>query len=188
MAYKKYKQITWLNEATDGTIPDGAPSMNADNLNRMEFGISKSFSKDIGFISFYCKATPPDGWLVCDGSAVSRTDYEDLFLCIGTNFGVGDGKTTFNLPDLRGEFIRGWNSSLSGYDANREFGSKQEATEFCHASNTVKYVGNGEGEGSTKTFGTYYGSYNYDHTTFNIRPNNIALLPCIFTGVFHEEE
>lgn len=49
--------------------------------------------------------TPPDsstGWLVCDGSAVSRTTYSLLFAAIGTTFGVGDGSTTFNLPDLRG--------------------------------------------------------------------------------------
>ena len=46
--------------------------------------------------------TPPIGWLVCDGSAVSRSTYPQLFAAIGTNWGVGDGSTTFNLPDLRG--------------------------------------------------------------------------------------
>ncbi len=52
-------------------------------------------------------ALVPGGWLVCDGSAVSRTTYAGLFAVIGTNFGAGDGSTTFNLPDLRGRFIRG---------------------------------------------------------------------------------
>lgn len=47
-------------------------------------------------------STIPSGWLECDGSAVSRTTYADLFAVISTTFGVGDGSTTFNLPDLRG--------------------------------------------------------------------------------------
>lgn len=50
---------------------------------------------------------PPAGWLVCDGSAVSRAQYPALFAMIGTAWGEGDGSTTFNLPDLRGRFLRG---------------------------------------------------------------------------------
>lgn len=49
----------------------------------------------------------PNGWLLCDGSAVSRTSYERLFDIIGTQFGIGDGSSTFNLPDLRAKFPRG---------------------------------------------------------------------------------
>ena len=51
--------------------------------------------------------TVPDGWLLCDGSAVSRTEYADLFDEIGTVWGEGDGTTTFNLPDARGRTFRG---------------------------------------------------------------------------------
>ncbi|MBF0238566.1 MAG: tail fiber protein, partial [SAR324 cluster bacterium] len=51
--------------------------------------------------------TPPTGWLYCEGSAVSRTTYADLFTAIGTTYGSGDGSTTFNLPDYRGYFLRG---------------------------------------------------------------------------------
>jgi microcystin-dependent protein len=50
---------------------------------------------------------PPPGWMLCDGSAVSRTTYANLFTGIGTGWGSGDGATTFNLPDLRGLFLRG---------------------------------------------------------------------------------
>lgn len=50
----------------------------------------------------------PAGWLFCDGAIVSRATYPTLFLAIGTIFGAGDGSTTFQLPDLRGEFLRGW--------------------------------------------------------------------------------
>jgi microcystin-dependent protein len=52
-------------------------------------------------------STIPSGWLLCDGSAVSRTTYATLFAAIGINFGGGDGINTFNLPDLRGRFVRG---------------------------------------------------------------------------------
>lgn len=52
-------------------------------------------------IKMWGKATIPDGWLECDGSAVSRTTYSALFDEIGTSFGVGDGSTTFNLPNLQ---------------------------------------------------------------------------------------
>jgi microcystin-dependent protein len=49
----------------------------------------------------------PSGWLLCDGSAVSRTAFPDLFTTIGTRWGIGDGATTFNVPDLRGRFSGG---------------------------------------------------------------------------------
>lgn len=53
----------------------------------------------------------PTGWLLCDGTAVSRTTYSDLFSVVGTTYGVGDGSTTFNVPDLRGRFPLGRNTS-----------------------------------------------------------------------------
>jgi microcystin-dependent protein len=55
-----------------------------------------------GAVQLYAGTTLPDGWLYCDGSEVSRTTYADLFAAISTTYGVGDGATTFNLPDLRG--------------------------------------------------------------------------------------
>ena len=59
--------------------------------------------------------TPPTGYLVCDGSAISRTTYVNLFLVLGTMYGNGDGSTTFNLPDYRGKFLRGTDNG-SGTD------------------------------------------------------------------------
>lgn len=56
-----------------------------------------------GLIQMYAVATAPTGWLLCDGSAVSRATWAALFAVIGTTFGAGDGSTTFNLPDLRGK-------------------------------------------------------------------------------------
>ena len=62
----------------------------------------KIVSAPVGMISPFGGSTAPDGWLVCDGSAVSRTDYADLFAVVGTTYGAGDGSTTFNLPDCNG--------------------------------------------------------------------------------------
>lgn len=62
-------------------------------------------------VAYACVANqaspPPDGWLLCDGRAVSRSTYDDLFAVIGTLHGGGDGVNTFNLPDYRGRFLRG---------------------------------------------------------------------------------
>lgn len=55
-----------------------------------------------GVLTMWCTGTPPTDWLLCDASAVSRTTYAALFAVIGTTYGVGDGSTTFNLPDFRG--------------------------------------------------------------------------------------
>lgn len=60
-----------------------------------------------GTVLSYVSATAPTGWLNCDGTAVSRTIYANLYAIIGDSFGEGDGSTTFHLPDLRGQFLRG---------------------------------------------------------------------------------
>ena len=67
-------------------------------------------STPAGVLSNYAGAAAPTGYLECDGSAISRTTYAGLFTAISTMYGVGDGSTTFNLPDLRGLFIRGFNN------------------------------------------------------------------------------
>lgn len=72
----------------------------------------------LGSIATFAMPEPPDGWLTCDGQEVSRQVYTALFTKIGTIFGKGDGKYTFNLPDLQGMFVRGW-------DGKRRFGSFQ---------------------------------------------------------------
>lgn len=56
-------------------------------------------------------SVPSADWLVCDGSAVSRSTYSGLFALMGTSFGIGDGSTTFNLPDLRGQFVAGYSGA-----------------------------------------------------------------------------
>lgn len=66
----------------------------------------------------YAGAAAPDGFLLCYGQAISRTTYADLFGIISTTYGVGDGSTTFNLPDLRGRVVAG-QDDMGGSSANR---------------------------------------------------------------------
>lgn len=66
----------------------------------------------------YAGSSAPTGYLLCDGSAISRTTYSDLFGIIGLTYGVGDGSTTFNIPDLRGRVIAG-QDDMGGSSANR---------------------------------------------------------------------
>ena len=66
-----------------------------------------------GSMMWWPKSTAPSGWLIRDGSAYSRTTYANLFKVIGTTFGSGNGSTTFNVPDDRGRFIRGYKSGTS---------------------------------------------------------------------------
>lgn len=73
-----------------------------------------------GEIRMYGGAAAPTGWLLCDGSAVSRTTYSELFAVLSTTFGTGDGSTTFNLPDFRGIFPKGAGTTTraAGVDAS----------------------------------------------------------------------
>jgi microcystin-dependent protein len=64
-----------------------------------------------GSVMAYMGAVAPAGWLLCDGSEVSRSEYSMLFAVIGAASGAGNGSTTFNVPDLRGRFLRGWNGA-----------------------------------------------------------------------------
>jgi len=61
----------------------------------------------VGVINAFGGAEAPKGWLLCQGQAISRTDYADLFEVIGTAFGSGDGSTTFNVPDMRESVPKG---------------------------------------------------------------------------------
>lgn len=85
-----------------------------------------------GTIIMFGGPTTPAGHLACNGAAVSRTVYPELFAAIGGYYGAGDGSTTFNLPDFRGIFPRGWDNGR-GVDPSRTFGSLQGSLFASHA-------------------------------------------------------
>lgn len=95
-----------LGHATDTTIARSSAGVVTIEGARIE-------TARIGEIITWTTSTAPTNTLVCDGSAVSRTTYADLFAVIGDDFGTGNGTTTFNLPDFRGRFLRGYANGSS---------------------------------------------------------------------------
>lgn len=93
-----------------------------------------------GIVDHYAGVTPPTGWLVRDGSAISRTVYAALFAVIGTTFGAGDGFNTFNLPDDRELFDRSWGGSSSG----RALGSYQADQIKAHTHTVLRGTSEGD--------------------------------------------
>jgi microcystin-dependent protein len=154
-------QVTAVKLAADAVIPAGAIMPFAMNSN-------------------------PTGWLACNGDDVSRSTYAALFSAISTEYGSGDGSTTFTLPDLRGYFVRGYGTNSDG-TASGGFGDKQADAFESHTHGFVdgqSYLVPSTTEGA----GRAYGAGGVDTTvTFDAgsgtetRPRNIAMLYCIKT-------
>ena len=141
-----------------------------------------------GSIVYHAANSPPTGFIKANGAAISRTTYADLFSAIGTTFGAGDGSTTFLVPDLRGEFLRGWDDAR-GVDTGRSFGSAQADELEAHTHLGRSPPGTRWLAGySTYTGGGAWGSERDGNTLTAVssstggaetRPRNIALLACI---------
>jgi len=144
-------------------------------------------------VAFFARNSAPTGWLKCNGAAISRSTYANLFAAIGTTFGSGDGSTTFNVPDMRGYFPRAWvdDGSVGGA---RTFGTTQTDAFQGHwhqytgttTDNTGGIGGIIDGP-NTQTGGggnlilgpISDGSNGTPRTASETRPSNIALLACI---------
>ncbi|KAF6692944.1 tail fiber protein [Pseudomonas sp. EKM23D] len=134
----------------------------------------------VGAVVGFMSPNAPLGWLKANGSAVSRTTYADLFALIGTGFGAGDGSTTFNVPDLRAEFLRGYDDGR-GQDPGRTLGNAQAASVESHTHTILNMAssfsfsaaggGNAPGGQSTAATQAYGGS--------ETRPRNVNVLFCI---------
>lgn len=96
--------LTELNDGTDERLQIAAGSLQP--------GVP------VGIVSAFAGSTAPEGWLFCDGSAISREAYDALYAVIGSTYGDGDGSTTFNLPDLRGRVAAG-RDDMGGIAAGR---------------------------------------------------------------------
>jgi len=137
-----------------------------------------------------------DGVLWCAGQAVSRITYSRLYqkvshLIPGQMWGAGDGATTFTLPDLRSEFLRGWDGGR-GVDSNRLFGSTQgdQIKTHEHSLNNAgsnRFARYNESEGNSNPWGSGNGSKFEGEFSFSTqptggnetRPRNIAVLLCV---------
>lgn len=110
------------------TAPTASTGTRSNQLATTVFvGAECAIAAPVGSVYTFAGATVPTGWLKCNGALLSRTTYAALFSVIGTTYGAGDGATTFALPDLRGEFVRGVDDGR-GVDAGRTLGSAQAAT------------------------------------------------------------
>lgn len=141
-----------------------------------------------GAVLPFARTTAPTGWLKCNGQLVSRATYPGLFSAIGTTFGAGDGSTTFAMPDLRGEFVRGLDDGR-GVDSGRTLGGFQDGQMPAHSHNVSTQAGTNAGSNLAQTD---RGAYDYNQprptstaggTSNNSenRPRNIAMLYCIKT-------
>lgn len=175
------------------------PTVDASQLTNLPAGIPA------GLVAYFAMSTAPTGWLKCNGALVSRTSYAALYAAIGTTFGVGDGVTTFGLPELRGEFIRNLADGRA-VDTGRVLGSAQDEAYLNHshiawadtggAHEHSLPVSSSTGIGSSRTVpGEYAGPAQntssagaHSHTITvaasttggtETRPRNVALLACI---------
>lgn len=135
-----------------------------------------------GTVITFAGSTPPTGYLEANGAAVSRTTYAALFAVVGITYGGGDGTTTFNLPDLRGEFIRGWDHGRN-IDTGRTLGSAQTGTSVQIQGSSpfvVRIANNTENPFSQGSDAGGWSSYTSASSSFGyVRPRNVALLMCI---------
>lgn len=100
--------------------------------------IQPSSEAPTGVVQAFAGSTTPQGWLLCDGSAVSRTDYAALYAVIGTTYGAGDGTDTFNLPNLVDKFVEG--SATSGTVKTAGLPNITGSFDLLYATNNVAII------------------------------------------------
>lgn len=124
------------------TLPDSDGNdgevLSTDGSGNLSF-VALAAAVPTGSVHQMATTTAPAGYLKCNGAAISRITYADLFAIIGTTWGAGDGSTTFNVPDLRGEFVRGWDDGR-GVDNGRSFASSQSSRNKSHSHSATSTV------------------------------------------------
>ncbi|AZO96796.1 hypothetical protein D7D81_16605 [Halocella sp. SP3-1] len=196
----------FVKPGDNGSLPKIAETVNADTLDGKHYSdiqgwvqtwIDKNVDTDIpaGSVFWFAAQDPPSSYLECNGAGISRTTYSDLYDVIGSIFGEGDGESTFNIPDLRGEFIRGWDNGRN-VDVGRVLGSWQEDVFQGHWHRLRMEYDQSGGGGYRKPLPNHsrYSPKNINdwvrqpisdgvngtpRISNETRPRNVALLPCI---------
>ncbi|MEP2979041.1 MAG: phage tail protein [Lentilitoribacter sp.] len=181
--------------ALDGVLVDGYIDLSVRtimaHLAQTDLAVSNNI---VGQVAFFAKQDAPEGWLKANGALVSRTSYSQLFSAIGTLFGTGDGSTTFQLPDMRGEFVRGLDDGR-GVDASRALAVHQ--SDELKAHEHLLEGPAGHTHGTQFANGAYPTTFSYIPDSVNsmsayndiwrtqetgggeTRPRNMAMLACI---------
>lgn len=186
-----YQKTIWTN----GTNPP----IDEDNLNNMENGIKNNdtaignmaelettatdlvgavneMKEPAGVIKMFAGSVAPTGYLLCDGSEISRTTYSNLFNIIGTTYGIGDESTTFNLPNLKGKVPVGLDSNDTNFNSLSKTGGTPTVTLGIQQIPEHKhdlYISDGSGNLaglSYVTGGSYNG--NFTRVTGGSQPHN----------------
>ena len=127
---------------TAGEVPTTA-KWNKLWSNDADFDTRVSQAAPVGVINPYGGSTAPTGWLICDGSAVSRTTYAALFAILGTTYGAGNGSTTFNLPNFKGKVPFGRDSGQTEFDVLGETGGSKSHTHPLGSNGYPQFTGVG---------------------------------------------
>lgn len=165
------------NLANGTMLTDAVNKSQLENANKL---LTKVMNQVfcVGDIKTSLKSSNHDNWFLCNGQAVSRTAYAKLFELIGTNFGSGDGSTTFNLPDYRGKFLRGLggDSANSLYEVQNEglpniTGSISNISVYSGGnpavSGAISYQNQGSSDATSGSFNKVYGSINFNANSAN---------------------
>jgi microcystin-dependent protein len=150
-----------INNLANATAANDAVNKNQleQNITNLQTAITVLIAQSlndsvcIGDIKASTQTENHGSWLLCNGQAVSRATYADLFEVIGTSFGEGNGSTTFNVPDYRGKFLRG----LGGNSAANMSLTQAEGLPNI----TGEFSGNCLINNSTSTNGAFYESSTY---------------------------
>lgn len=149
--------------------------------------------RPVGAVMFFAMTKAPKGWLICDGRAVSRTTYADLYAAIGDLYGSGDGSTTFNLPNMVGRFAEGAKSGvgqsvapglpdITGTFSGLENAEPGTVTVFTGAFSSTDRKANGAG---SKNMDDYIAQFKASDSnpiygaSSTVQPPAVKLLPCI---------
>ena len=203
-------RLTVTDKITAGIVTATTYYGDGSNLEVDGSSLSESISNSVpaGTVIYSASSTVPDGYIKANGAELLKTAYSDLYDGIGTTYGETDGNggtgtSHFRVPDLRGEFIRGWDDS-AGVDSGRTFGSSQtnstalpnnpfgtdDPGDHTHGYSILQYVASITDDGpdqhslyDTFTGATTGGGGAHEHTIDGgddeTRPRNIALLACI---------
>jgi microcystin-dependent protein len=187
------------------TVPVVLPAAPTTTLQAATKGyVDNLTGSPAGIIAPFAGTSAPSGWLACQGQAISRSTYASLFTAIGTTWGSGDGSTTFNLPDLRGMFLRGTGTNATGsssgavgpsvgaYAADTYLNHNHTATDSGHTHSVGAFASPGlspggttyqTGSGTTSS-GTGYASITVATSTTGgteTKPKNYGILYIIKT-------